>query len=84
MSTKLRITPVIDGITLPDQYFDHPNFAGQNFNVQIFAEVAPATFTQLVPTGFAATGGATGAVPLFGTTGTFSINDSRNPKQYYP
>jgi hypothetical protein len=71
MTIKVRASLVIDGVTLPDAYFDHPNFTGTNVAVNLYAEHNPADgMTDRYAL-------ATTAVTK--TANTQSVNDSRNP-----
>lgn len=78
-TTRLRITPVVDGVTLPDVYFDHPSFAGAAFSMTIYSEPTstPGEITKW--TQLAGTISSTG-----GTDASKSPNDSRNPQNYSP
>lgn len=82
MSTRLRITPVVDGVTLPDFYFDHPNFSGGAFSMTIYAEDTGAE--TLVWDKYTQAAGA--ITKTAGTTAApgASTNDSRNPQNYSP
>jgi hypothetical protein len=79
---RLRVTAVIDGVTLPDMYFDHPNFVGSKMSATVFAEVAPAVITQYTQTGASGVPVSLG-ISATGTT-AFSINDSHSPVNYTP
>lgn len=68
---NLRVSVVIDGVTLPDQYFTHPNFSGSTASVTAYAQHSPADGT----TDKYATS-STGA--LSKSANTYSPNDSNN------
>ena len=81
---RLRVAVVADGITLPDQYFDHPQFVGQSASVTIYAETLPAQTNKFTPTGTVGTNVAAGAFNLSAATGVFSPNDSHAPTHNSP
>lgn len=82
-ATKLRVQLTVDGVLLPDLWFDHPNFQGVNCSLAVFAESAPAVTDQYVLTA-SQTVSSTSIATLHKNAGVYATDDSRNPANYAP
>jgi hypothetical protein len=69
----------VDGVLLPDLFFDHPNFTGSTLSAGVYAEQTPAQPTQY--TLGAVTSGVS-ALSKNSTIPTYPADDSRNPVNY--